>query len=227
VVDGSVVSGGAPGAIADNRAQHELEGPEGDGAVAEETSTPQAPMPQINDAPVTARTRAPDVWPSLMKRPETPTATESSDASEAMTIPLPAKNQTVVLSDDGIVRAVTQAAAQPSMADGVRPAAPTDVLASIAGESLGSLTGDGAPAPVAGNPKPTYPWSARRAGLFGRVVLRVEVLPSGAVGTVSVAESSGHGILDRAALRTVALWRYDSSAKPVTTRVPIIFRLDN
>lgn len=86
-------------------------------------------------------------------------------------------------------------------------------------------------APVAGNPRPPYPPSARSRGQEGRVLIRVSVLGSGRVGSVTVASSSGHGSLDRAALKTIKRWRFRPAlraGKPVTATVtvPVTFRLE-
>lgn len=81
------------------------------------------------------------------------------------------------------------------------------------------------------NPLPVYPPLARRRGIEGRAVLRVEVLPSGRSGTVVVSESSGHEILDRAAVEAVRAWRFvparvGESAVGASVEVPITFRLE-
>ena len=81
-----------------------------------------------------------------------------------------------------------------------------------------------------GNPRPRYPFVARGKGLEGRVVLRVAVLPSGAAASVTVEESSGYRILDRAALKTVKRWRFVPATRfgqPIeaVVRVPVTFKL--
>ncbi len=58
------------------------------------------------------------------------------------------------------------------------------------------------------NNRLTYPLAARRMGLQGRVVLNVEVLAEGLCGQVSVRQSSGHEILDNAAMQSVKTWRF-------------------
>src|SRR5690606_16590080 len=49
-------------------------------------------------------------------------------------------------------------------------------------------------------PQPEYPRSALRAGLTGRVVLRIDVGTDGRPREVVVVESSRHRVLDRAAV---------------------------
>lgn len=80
------------------------------------------------------------------------------------------------------------------------------------------------------NPRPSYPMAARRMGWEGRVVLNIEVLAEGTCGAVNVFQSSGHEILDNAALRTVKAWRFmpaTRAGRPVTQwfKVPIQFSL--
>ena len=58
------------------------------------------------------------------------------------------------------------------------------------------------------NPPPPYPMTARRMGWQGRVVLNVEVLASGLPGQVKLQQSSGHDVLDTAAIKAVSGWRF-------------------
>lgn len=58
------------------------------------------------------------------------------------------------------------------------------------------------------NPAPPYPWIARRRGWEGIVRLKVFVEKDGIPSHVRVEESSGHGVLDRAASRTVERWKF-------------------
>ena len=89
------------------------------------------------------------------------------------------------------------------------------------------------PSPVgtaAGNPKPKYPVSWRQRRLEGRLVLRVDVTESGSAAAVAVSVSSGHAILDQAAVDAVQAWRFNPATrggKPIAgvTYVPIEFRL--
>ena len=56
------------------------------------------------------------------------------------------------------------------------------------------------------NLRPEYPRLAREAGWEGTVLLRVEVLPDGSTGSVAVHKTSGHHVLDEAALSAVQRW---------------------
>ena len=80
------------------------------------------------------------------------------------------------------------------------------------------------------NNRLTYPLAARRMGIQGRVVLNVEVLAEGVSGQINVAQSSGHEMLDRAALESVKTWRFVPARRggmPFTKwfKVPIAFSL--
>lgn len=80
------------------------------------------------------------------------------------------------------------------------------------------------------NPPPAYPSVARQRRLEGQVILRVQVTPAGRAGGVSVRRSSGHAVLDRAALAAVRGWRFKPALKDgVAVRaridVPVTFRL--
>lgn len=91
------------------------------------------------------------------------------------------------------------------------------------------------PRPVgaaAGNVKPDYPSEARRRGQQGRVLLHVDVSAAGAPISVTVSSSSGHELLDQAALRAVSAWRFTPATRggsPVagTVDVPVQFRLED
>ncbi|MDG4596393.1 MAG: energy transducer TonB [Candidatus Contendobacter sp.] len=93
----------------------------------------------------------------------------------------------------------------------------------------GRDAGDSQPTP-AYQPKPTYPAFARRLGHEGRVVIRIQVLSSGAVAAASIERSSGYAVLDEAALATIKRWRFrpaQRAGQPVdaTLNVPITFKL--
>lgn len=80
------------------------------------------------------------------------------------------------------------------------------------------------------NPPPSYPPLARRRGLTGRVVLKVRVGSDGLAREVGVRSSSGHAVLDQAAVSTVASWRFSPARRGDTpleswVDVPINFEL--
>ncbi|MBC3832701.1 energy transducer TonB [Undibacterium amnicola] len=80
------------------------------------------------------------------------------------------------------------------------------------------------------NPAPNYPAVAQRRGLEGTVVLRVKVLATGFPDDVQVSKSSGHIVLDEAAIKAVLSWTFDPAKRGKTpidgvVSVPIIFKI--
>jgi protein TonB len=73
------------------------------------------------------------------------------------------------------------------------------------------------------NPPPDYPWHARRRGLEGTVAIAVSVDAAGMVEEAAVRRSSGHPILDAAALGAVRGWRFRNG--PGRTSVEVEFAL--
>lgn len=81
------------------------------------------------------------------------------------------------------------------------------------------------------NPAPEYPAFAQRRGWQGTVQVRVQVSAAGLPGTVQLQTSSGHSVLDEAALRAVKRWRFvpakrGEQAVSGWVSVPLEFRLN-
>ena len=81
------------------------------------------------------------------------------------------------------------------------------------------------------NPAPPYPRMAKQRHWEGQVTLRVLVTPDGRCGDISVHRSSGHDVLDEAALDAVRNWRFVPGKKgdtPISSwvNVPIAFTLE-
>ncbi len=76
---------------------------------------------------------------------------------------------------------------------------------------------------------PAYPAKARSRGEEGVVLLRLEILPDGRVGKIEVAKSSGFGLLDRAAARSVSTWQFafdgERPARNAWAKIPIRFQI--
>ncbi len=80
------------------------------------------------------------------------------------------------------------------------------------------------------NEPPPYPRLARKRGQQGTVILGVLVNREGRVDDLQVEESSGYGLLDRAALKAVRKWRFEPGRRgdvkvTMRVRVPVTFTL--
>jgi len=80
------------------------------------------------------------------------------------------------------------------------------------------------------NPLPKYPAMARKRGYTGHVVLEVLVDQDGSVANLSLFSSSGHAILDNAAISSVKAWIFEPGMRgeekvEMWVRVPIRFEL--
>ncbi len=113
----------------------------------------------------------------------------------------------------------------------VRPPATPATAASPSLPSVQQQGQDAASPQKVFSPTPEYPASALREGITGRVVLRVTVDADGKVTAASVLTSSGHAILDDAALAGVQQWRFQPArrlgvaiAKDIA--VPMTFQID-
>ncbi len=80
------------------------------------------------------------------------------------------------------------------------------------------------------NPAPVYPEKARLRGWEGLVVLTVSVDAGGNVTQVQIENSSGHEVLDQAAVKAVQSWRFKPAGVGSVTfssivRIPVRFKL--
>lgn len=114
--------------------------------------------------------------------------------------------------------------ASPSSSQSAAPSSPP----SGGGGSPGGIAAPG----VLSKVEPSYPSAARKAGQQGVAVLRVKVLANGRPGDVAVLSSSGHEVLDDAAVTAVKKWRFvpakDRSSGQnlaVNIKLPISFKL--
>lgn len=76
-------------------------------------------------------------------------------------------------------------------------------------------------------PSPEYPFSARRKGIEGTVVVEIEVHPDGHCENPRIALTSGCDALDDAAMATVKKWKYEPRTAPMLElrRVRFVFKL--
>ena len=105
------------------------------------------------------------------------------------------------------------------------------------GDGYGSGSGDGSGGgettgiQILSASAPSYPESARRAGISGTTVVGMTVSTDGSVSSAWVESSSGNSTLDSAAVSAVYSWRFvpaKQNGTPVTanSRVPITFNLN-
>jgi len=85
-------------------------------------------------------------------------------------------------------------------------------------------------ADYARRPGLAYPRLAQREEWEGTVVLRAQILPNGRVGSVTVQKSSGHSLLDDAAITAAKTWSFvpaTQGGQPVagTVTFPVQFKL--
>lgn len=146
--------------------------------------------------------------PAAAKRPKPP----PMPTAPPETTPAPSEQ----MSGSG-----TMAAAAPSSAPGESKAPPgLGQGSNPPGYTLGA----------AHTPMPDYPWSARRRGTEGRVVLRLLVDAEGRPTAIDLVHSSGDPVLDGAAITALRQWRLRpalADGVPVAGAVvvPILFRL--
>ncbi len=110
--------------------------------------------------------------------------------------------------------------------------APSSSAASPAQEAWLNDSGaqSAAPLGIFQNAAPAYPRVARVQGWQGTVLVRAWVTPTGGVASARVARSSGHGVLDGAAVEAVRQWKFrpgrrGGQAVASQAEVPITFRL--
>ncbi len=80
------------------------------------------------------------------------------------------------------------------------------------------------------NPPPKYPRLARRRGLEGVVLLETLIDDHGRVKELRIVLSSGHSVLDKAAIKAVRNWRFNAGTiggrpQEMWVQVPIRFQL--
>jgi protein TonB len=83
------------------------------------------------------------------------------------------------------------------------------------GAALGDGDVEAAAQPLGGGYQvtPHYPYSARRRGIEGTVMLKVLVTAQGLVEVVQVERSAGHADLDQSAMEAVRRWRFQPARR--------------
>ncbi len=105
---------------------------------------------------------------------------------------------------------------------------PRPVVVSVLDSSIGAA--DTLPK-MLDNLPPIYPHQAYVERREGTVILRVLITAQGTVGNLEIATSSGHPILDAAAVRAIRSWRFEPARRfgrpiPYTVDWPVRFALN-
>ena len=164
----------------------------------------KVPPEKAQNLPVTVPAMAPIQVQAPVAAPGSAAAQISTQAAAPATIPVTAP-----------------VAAQPSApTPAAEPGMPAAALNTDADYKAASLN----------NPRPAYPLLAIRQGAQGQVLLLAEVLAEGRAGRIELEKSSGHALLDAAAMNAVRAWRFSPARKNglltvQTVRIPIHFNL--
>ncbi len=123
-------------------------------------------------------------------------------------------------------------AAEPSQSLQAPPSSPANSSSKAETISEQPFTEANFKAKYLNNPSPDYPSMAKDHGWQGRVRLRVQVSAEGLSLSVRVENSSGHEILDDAAIEAVKQWRFIPAKRGETivassVVVPITFNLQD
>jgi len=163
-----------------------------------------------------------------------PSAAELAWAERLLAEPLPARSQ----PSRAVSESTRASAGSPEESVPARRAAPAarvrapraEPAAVPASRRVSSGTAAQIPPRLRDNRPPDYPLEALRRGLEGTVLLRVHVAADGRVAKVEVLDSSGHPILDAAAVRAVSSWQFAPATRggrpvPAVVRQPVRFSL--
>jgi TonB family protein len=74
---------------------------------------------------------------------------------------------------------------------------------------------------------PVYPHVAQVRGLQGVTRIRIHVTSEGMPGEIILLKSSGHDVLDKAALEVIPRWRFQTKNSTYFVEKNIVFRLNN
>lgn len=186
-------------------------------------SIPAAPKPVA----VTIALAAPRVQPPPPPPPEKIKAAPPRKSAAIPVRAAPARAPSPVVSNDLPLAAATPESVPAAPAVAAPGPAVAPAPAPVAEEKVTEPRGY---AGYLRNPAPDYPPAAQRRGLEGQVVLKVHVLASGQPDSVTVARSSGHAILDDAAIKAVVQWafapaRRGQAAIDGWVQVPLTFKI--
>lgn len=193
-------------------------------ALPASAQTENDPAPTAEAAEAVDATQTPPIDPILTPEtvPEENLPVKTNSAEQSL-VPLPPAQPAIRTTARPVVRPVIRDAAE---GDGSAKLPGKDSATLRSGRSAVSVSEAG----YLKNPAPPYPETARLNRMEGTVLLEAEVDRFGAVNAVRIEKSSGHALLDEAALRTVQRWRFKPAAAlgvavESTVRIPIRFSL--
>jgi periplasmic protein TonB len=194
-----------------------------------------APLPAVPEiaalpAPVEPPSAAPAEPPPIVPAPETATTEVEPEPPPIATTRAPALLPQPPARKPPFRH--TSPPAPHSVATESTSPAPAVRTADLAAAIAPAARGLSRPPSLAYDPKPEYPAAARMRGLQGRVLLHIDIAADGTPASVSVATSSGHAILDEAAMMRVRSWRFHPALRdgvPIesTRDLPVDFRLED
>lgn len=171
----------------------------------------------------------------------TPSAVPTSSAHLSQSIPLPAKTEQATSTPTPVVTTDTMSVVT------TEALTVTSVSSNETAKGSAELTGNGSNTASTGTKStgnsiirpsilnkidPTYPQSARLAGIEGTVVLKIQIFENGRSGSISISRSSENEQLDNAAIAAVRQWlfvpakdRDSGQAVACYTTIPISFHL--
>jgi protein TonB len=181
------------------------------------------PAPPISIELVAAAVEPPPPPVPVLRQPVPPKAVRPGAAAPRPAAAAPSPSLSTPLASE----AAPATAAPDALPVAAAPASTPALAAPAAQEKVSEPRGY---AGYLDNPPPAYPPSAQKRGLEGQVVLKVHVLASGQPDSVTVARSSGHAILDDAALKAVTQWTFEparrgQSAIDGWVQVPLNFKI--
>ena len=174
-------------------------------------AAPSASAPEVLQVSFQPAVPAPRPLPAVREQPDTPAPTKTmsrNSAAAARVLTAPAREATPTATppstDTPSLATATVPVAQPRAPEPAISPPPIPRLS----ETRTSPAQPVSSPSYGDNPQPPYPLSAKRRGLEGKVILRVEVLANGTCGRLDVKNGSGHEVLDQAAMEAVASWHF-------------------
>ena len=209
-------------------------------ARVEQSARLQKPLPTPPQKNIAKKARLKKSLKALTYKKQHIKTIEVTRTASAPKPPVPLKAQTQIFSptssepkpvrpplpaDTTFIKKARRAPAEPSE--------PTTTAVMLPDTQSGTLSGPAlrlARPLYRQNTSPPYPRKARRLGHEGTVMLKVLINEKGRVDDLTVLKSSGHTVLDRAALSAVRKWLFEPGTeggikKKMWVKIPVRFDL--